>query len=227
MKDTSSTSTPKTPKNWGQRLTTWIQTMGELRRWLYTIGVIAIVCILGWIIYGVTQMAQEDEPQEIVLEDTPIDIESVRPRGELYVCTALAEDYAMRRATEMHLGMFPEKHSCVQMLKQKISFKIDLEKVRYTVDTLNVMIVEIPAPEFVASTQDSPFISDDEDYWNEALKSTNTLKKEAEQKIRKRFDTRENRTKATRYAEEALRELLRQLGYEARFAPHIETMERK
>ena len=214
-------------KGWGRRLSSFVHTAGELRRWIYSRGIIALVCILAWIIYGVTQMAREDEPEEIVLQDTPIDIESVRPKGELYVCTALAEDYATRNATEMHLGMFPERHSCVQMLKQKVSFKIDLEKVQYTVDTLNVMIVQIPEPVYVASTQDSPFMSDDEDYWNETLKSTNGLKKEAEQKIRKRFDTDENRAKATRYAEAALRELLRQLGYEARFAPHLQTETRK
>ncbi len=192
-------------------------------KWKLTIAMIAVVLVMIVVAVVVGQCSSSDEKRpEIVIEDTPIQIEDIRPKGELYVCTSLVEDYTIERRTEMHLGILPEKHSCIQILRQKISYRIDLDKVRYVPDTLNVMIVEMPPVEYTASTQSSPFISDDEDYWIKELPNTNGLKAKVERQIRRRFDTDANRKKAERYAEEALSELLGKLGYEARFKPRVE-----
>lgn len=195
-----------------------------LAQWKLLFIIAASVIMLFVIIVIVERCSneQKSELENIIIEDTPIQIEDIRPRGEIYVCSSIVEDYAIDRRTEMHLGLLPEKHSCVQILRQKISYKIDLDKVRYTPDTLNVMIVELPPVEYVASTQSSPFISDDEDFWIKELPSTNHLKAKVERQIRRRFDTDANRKKAERYAEEALAELLGKLGYEVRFTPRIE-----
>ncbi|MCD8235781.1 MAG: hypothetical protein LUD00_03825 [Prevotellaceae bacterium] len=192
-------------------------------RW--KLAVIMTVVVLTAIVTAVAVMrcgSSEEKRPEIVIEETPIQIEDIRPKGELYVCTSLVEDYTIERRTEMHLGILPEKHSCIQILRQKISYRIDLDKVRYIPDTLNVMIVEMPPVEYTASTQSSPFLSDDEDYWIKELPNTNGLKAKVERQIRRRFDTDANRKKAERYAEEALSELLDKLGYEARFKPRVE-----
>lgn len=192
-------------------------------KWNLAIVMVVVVLVMIMVAVVVGQCGSSDEKRsEIVIEDTPIQIEDIRPKGELYVCTSLVEDYTIERRTEMHLGILPEKHSCIQILRQKISYRIDLDKVRYVPDTLNVMIVEMPPVEYTASTQSSPFISDDEDYWIKELPNTNGLKAKVERQIRRRFDTDANRKKAERYAEEALSELLGKLGYEARFKPRVE-----
>jgi len=194
-----------------------------MQRWLLTATVVAIAALLGILLYTLWNTLRSDgHAHEVTLQPSIVTLEEVRPRGELYVCTAVVEDFTIRRATERHIGIFPEAHSCVQVLKQKVSFKIDLEKVRYTPDTLNVLLVEMPSVEYVASTQDSPFLSDDEDFWEENLPSTNGMKREVETKIRRRFDTEANRRKALRYAEAAISDLLWKLGYEARFTPTVD-----
>jgi hypothetical protein len=65
-------------------------------------------------------------------------------------------------------------------------------------------------------------MSDDESFWEKELPSTNGLKRKVEEKIRKRYDTAENRKRANKYAEEAVSAMLMQMGYEVRFTPKIE-----
>ena len=192
-------------------------------QWLHFLFLIIIGGAIGLAIYGVkTWVDALNNPQEIVIEDSPVAIESVRPKGELYVSSAIVEDYVTLQRTEKHLGLIPEEHSCVQILKQKVSFKIDLDKIVYTPDTLNRLIVTLPDVEYVASTQNTPFMSDDESFWEKELPSTNGLKRKVEEKIRKRYDTAENRKRANKYAEEAVTAMLMQMGYEVRFTPKIE-----
>ena len=192
-------------------------------QWIHLLFLIVIGGLIGLAIYGVKTWVDElKNPKEIAIEKSPISIESVRPKGELYLSSAIVEDYVTLRRTEKHLGLIPEEHSCVQILKQKVSFKIDLDKIIYKPDTLNVIIVTLPDPEYVASTQNTPFMSDDESFWEKELPSTNGLKRKVEEKIRKRYDTAENRKRANKYAEEAVSAMLKQMGYEVRFTPKIE-----
>lgn len=188
------------------------------------IGIIILIAATVIITLIVVQKCSEEkiEKKDIVIENTPIQIEDVRPRGEIYVCSSIIEDFTTEKRTEKHLGLFPEEHSCVQILRQKVSYKIDLNKITYTPDTLNIMIVDLPDVEYVASTQKSPFMSDDEEYWIKEMPNTNALKRRVAKQIQKRFDTLENRKKAEKYAQDAVRELLKKLGYEARFTPKIE-----
>ena len=192
-------------------------------QWIHLLFLIVIGGLIGLAIYGVKTWVDElKNPKEIALEKSPISIESVRPKGELYLSSAIVEDYVTLRRTEKHLGVIPEEHSCVQILKQKVSFKIDLDKIIYKPDTLNVIIVTLPDPEYVASTQNTPFMSDDESFWEKELPSTNGLKQKVEEKIRKRYDTAQNRKRANKYAEEVVSAMLMQMGYEVRFTPKIE-----
>ena len=207
----------KDNNNW---MSSGLQNTGQ---WIHLLFLIVIGGLIGLAIYGVKTWVDElKNPKEIAIEKSPISIESVRPKGELYLSSAIVEDYVTLRRTEKHLGLIPEEHSCVQILKQKVSFKIDLDKIIYKPDTLNVIIVTLPDPEYVASTQNTPFMSDDESFWEKELPSTNGLKRKVEEKIRKRYDTAENRKRANKYAEEAVSAMLKQMGYEVRFTPKIE-----
>lgn len=180
------------------------------------IVVIIILSAIAIIISKIVFNSKTDNP-EVAIEDTPILIESVKPEGELYVCTSIMEEYVRREKTEKHLGVIPEKHTLVQIVRQKCSYIIDLDKIKYEQTSSDTVYVHLPELEYVASTQDSPFISDDESYWIKEMPNTNALKSEAERKIRKSFETPENKKKANLYAEAAVGQLLKQLGFNAIF----------
>ena len=161
---------------------------------------------------------EEDEEMQIPVEETIASIEDVRLRGELYVCSAMMEDYTLQQATERNLLWADEVHSCVQTMTQKCSYKIDLDKVEYLADdSAKTVYVKLPAIEYVAMTQSSSFLSDDSNYWSKHLPNTNALKRKVEAQIKRRFDTSGNRRKAERYAEDAISGMLGKLGYETEF----------
>lgn len=188
-------------------------------------GVIAVgmLCLMGGLTLWIVERCKGERPV-LVLEDTIASIEEVRPRGEIYVCSAVIEDYVMKRETERHLLMGTKEHSCVQTMTQKCSYVIDLDKVEYTmVDSLRMVWIKLPPLTYVASTQSASFVSDDSNYWAENLPNTNEMKRSVEEQIRRRFDTAENRRKAERYAEDAIETVMRKLGLEVEFVKSIES----
>lgn len=183
-------------------------------------GVVACVIILVLFLW-------KGRNDELPLEPTGNSILQIMPRNEMYVATAVIEDFTTRQQTEYHMGIFPEKHSCVQTLRQKVSYRIDLSKVKYEIEETTsqpgsnkprTVLVTMVLPEYTASTIGSSFISDDEGYWKEAMPSNNDMKKQVERQIRELFDTQQNREKALIYAEEAISHILMQLGYQAEFS---------
>lgn len=170
----------------------------------------------------VTKRCVEQREETLLMEETMASIEDVRPRGEIYVCSAMIEDYTTKRATERNLIFPDEEHSCVQTMRQKCSYKIDLDKVVYLRDdSLALVYVKLPPVEYVASTQSSTFLSDDSNYWAEHLPNTNEMKKKVEAQIKRRFDTPSNRRQAERYAEDAITEVMSKLGYEVEFVREL------
>ena len=127
------------------------------------------------------------------------------PQQQLYVSTAVIEDYTTEHATEYHLGFFPEDQR-----------QVDLRD--GTNDSKRVMVI-MPELIYTASTQSVDFMSDDETFWAQQRPSTTDMKQRVEQQIRHRIDTPEARRKANLYAQEAISALLKQMGYEADFQP--------
>ena len=164
---------------------------------------------------------------DLQIEPTPAVITSVMPRSELYVATAMVEDFVSQQATERHLGIFKEEHSCMLIMRQKVSYRVNLNEVEYEVTDLHHVRVRLPEVEYVASTVSTSFISDDEAYWARSMPSTTPMKQKVEQQIRSRFDTPENRSKALRSAQEAVAHILSQIGYEAEFVPQFISEERE
>lgn len=192
-----------------------------MRDWLTNKKLAGILIGLALSIIMITltrHCTEEDEEMPIPVEETIASIEDVRLRGELYVCSAMMEDYTLQQATERNLLWADEVHSCVQTMTQKCSYKIDLDKVEYLADdSAKTVYVKLPAIEYVAMTQSSSFLSDDSNYWSEHLPNTNALKRKVEAQIKRRFDTSGNRRKAERYAEDAISGMLGKLGYETEF----------
>ena len=184
---------------------------------LFNFYIATIVAVVVVMVIVLLSKCMQSSDGTISIEPTPNEIQRMMPQNELYVATALIEDYTTMQQTEYHLGVFPEEHSCVQILRQKVSYRLDLSKVEYTPKENRIMEVRMPELAYTASTQASLFISDDETYWSEALPSTNELRRKVEQQIRTQFDTPENRQKAILYAQEAIIHILSQLGYQAEF----------
>lgn len=184
-----------------------------------------MVCVVVVGIVGAVLIKRcvEQRKEMIPMEETMASIEEIRPRGEIYVCSAMMEDFTLQRATEQNFIMPDEEHSCVQTMTQKCSYVIDLDKVEYeAVDSIKTIYVKLPDVEYVATTQSTSFLSDDGNYWAEHLPNTNAMKRKVEGQIKRRFDTPSNRRKAERFAEDAIREVLRKLGYETEFVRSLE-----
>ena len=185
------------------------------RGWIILACVVVVGILMTLLIRRCVQQADD---RTLPMEETMASIEEVRPRGEIYVCSAMIEDYTTKQATEHNLIFPDEEHSCVQTMRQKCSYKIDLDKVVYQRDdSLELVYVKLPPIEYVASTQSSTFLSDDSNYWAEHLPNTNEMKKKVEAQIKRRFDTPNNRRQAERYAEDAISEVMSKLGYEVEF----------
>ncbi len=191
-------------------------------------GTITVVCMsaLSIIATMVTKRCVEQrEKESLPMEETMASIEEVRLRGELYVCSAMIEDYTMKRTTEENIFWTDDEHSCVQTMTQKCSYKINMDKVEYMpVDSTKTIHVKLPPVEYVATTQSSSFLSDDSNFWAEHLPNTNAMKRKVEEQIKRRFDTAENRRTAERFAEDAISEVIGKLGYNVEF---VRTLERK
>lgn len=190
-------------------------------------GLVALVCVVVLGIVGTVLIKRcgKGSREEIPMEETMASIEEIRPRGEIYVCSALMEDFTTQRAMEENLFWADEEHSCVQTMTQKCSYKIDLDKVEYLAeDSTKTIYVKLPDVEYVATTQSTAFLSDDGNFWADHLPNTNAMKRKVEGQIKKRFDTPSNRRKAERYAEDAISEVMRKLGYEVEF---VKTLERR
>lgn len=181
---------------------------------------VAVVCIAAIVF---TNKCQRTDDEALPMEKTMASIEEVRLRGEIYVCSAMIEDYTTKQQTEVNLLWANEEHSCVQTLRQRCSYKVDLDKVKYEADdSARVVLVTLPMVEYVATTQSSSFLSDDPEYWAEHLPNTNAMKRKVEEQIRRRFDTPSNRRKAERYAEDAISEVMGKMGYEVEFVRTLE-----
>lgn len=187
------------------------------------IGVLALafIALAAYLIKSCLPQ-EEGERERLPLEDTSSIIESVRPKGELYLYSLVAEDFVTKQETERHALLFPEEHSCVQVVQQKISFVLDLDEIKYVPDSGKVVLVQLPDIKYVASTQDSRFMSDDEDYWR--TRNTDPLKRAVESKLKKKYDTPKIRKQAKANAQKTVGELLAKFGFEAKFVS--ETIER-
>lgn len=193
------------------------------KRWILTVTSLCLVFVAG-IVVTLAVASGKEEVKEIEIEPTPIEIENIRPRGEIVVCSSVLEDYASMKKTDTAMGLFKTEHVCAQLLTQKCCYKIDLDKVEYSKeDSTNIVWVKLPEPEYNAYTQNSDFISDDEEFWIEALPSTNNLKRKVSKQIEQRFCTPTNKRKAERYAEDVVSKVMKNLGYEVEFVRTIET----
>jgi len=188
-------------------------------------AIIVILAIAG--VSLLSKFTHRQDTDEITLKDTPTVIESTRPIGILYLYTAVTEDYDKgsfwgsgvgSSLLGKNNGLFKKKHDCVQIIRQQVSLTIDLDKVKYTPsDSSDTVYVEMPDVAFTQSTLGSWFTSDDEDEEGAVQFDAKPMIKRAEQKIKNRYNTPENRSKAEDKARQTIADFLKQCGKTAVF----------
>lgn len=174
-----------------------------------------------------SRLTHRQDADDITLKNTPAVIEATRPIGILYLYTTVTEDYAKDSFYGSGIGstvlgkdngLFKKRHDCVQILKQQVSLTMDLDKVRYEPsENSDTVFVCLPDVEFSQSTLSSWFKSDDEDEERAVQYNAKPLIQRVENKIRTRYNTPENRTKAEAKAKETITDFLKQCGKTAVF----------
>ena len=196
-----------------------------MKRKPFIYAIIIILLIAGVVLWS--RLAHQEGSDEISLKDTPAVIEASRPIGILYLYTTVTEDYAKDAFYGSGIGssvlgkdngLFKKKHDCVQILKQQVSLTMNLDKVRYEPkENSDTVLVCLPDVEFTQSTISSWFKSDDEDEESAVQYDAKPLIQKVERKIKTRYNTPENRSKAEEKAKKTISDFLKQCGKVAVF----------
>ena len=161
-----------------------------------------IVLCIGTIGYiAVKYLNANSQEEEIKLARTPINILDVKPIGTLYLYTTEVEDFKIDVIEAP--GVFSEDYlKCVQILREQLNWVIDLNKVKYEVDsTSNNVFITLPPIEFKMSHHGEWF-------YNEGSEQSNydsrMLKKQIVKKIEKKYMNKESMEKAQSRAIEVI-----------------------
>lgn len=161
-----------------------------------------IVLCIGTIGYiAVKYLNANSQEEEIKLARTPINILDVKPIGTLYLYTTEVEDFKIDVIEAP--GVFSEDYlKCVQILREQLNWVIDLNKVKYEVDsTSNNVFITLPPIEFKMSHHGEWF-------YNEGSEQSNydsrMLKKQIVKKIEKKYMNEESMEKAQSRAIEVI-----------------------
>lgn len=187
---------------------------------------IVIVLLIAGVVL-LSRLAHQKTPDEMTLRDTPTVIESTRPIGILYLYTTVTEDYAKDSFYGSGIGssvlgkdngLFKKRHDCVQILRQQVSLTLDMDNVQYRPkENSDTVFVCLPDVQFTQSTLSAWFKSDSESEENAVQYDAKPLIQRVEKKIKNRYDTPENRTKAEAKAKQTLSDFLKQYGKVAVF----------
>lgn len=186
-----------------------------------------IIILLVAAVALVSKIKHKADTEELALKDTPAVIEATRPIGTLYLYSTVTEDYAKESFWGSGIGssvlgkdngLFKKKHDCVQVLRQKVSMTMDMDKVQYhVVENTDTVLVCLPDVEFTQSTVSAWFKSDSESEENAVQYDSKPLIQRVERKIKARYDTPENRCKAEEKAKQVIGDFLAQCGKVAVF----------
>lgn len=144
--------------------------------------------------------SSEQGKDTIILKPTPTEIYSIVKKQDLYVCNAIMEEYELENKTEgVFLGLFPDKkHKRAVSVRKKCAYKIELGSVKFRIiDLEKTIYVKMPnvvyeSEEYVDRVRT---LCDDPDFWENY--DYNEAAKKALKNIDQKFDTEENRKKAS------------------------------
>lgn len=181
------------------------------------LGLIAILLIFHATRYFVKKYTSTQiPPVGMSIASTPAMVENIRPVGELYLFTAITEDVAkdtFMGSGFLGTGLWAKKHLCLQLLRQQVSFTMDMSKVKYETDSItNTLRITLPEPKFVQSTIYSWFKSDNENEEGAVGYDASPLIDKIEARIRHRYNTPQNRAAAIKNAQDILTSIFEPCG---------------
>lgn len=108
--------------------------------------VMLFVLTVGYV--GIRYLEHHAKHLDMEIAATPIDILEVKPVGKLYVYTTEMEDYYMDVVE--NVGLFTKDYlRCAQIVRQQISWVVDLDQVEYSVvENSDTVHVKMPRPRF-------------------------------------------------------------------------------
>jgi len=170
--------------------------------------IVRLMCVLAAIYFVVRCIDAGSQDDDIVIKETPVVIESIKPIGELYAYTAITEDFAIDNVEK--IGFFSRNYyKAVQTLRMQVSYIIDLDSVDYLPQQgTDTVLVRLPRPRYVQSGQGGNFLCEIEADDYDAAKAIGIV----EQKIKSKYDTPDNRAKALAHAKEVLTTFVLQCG---------------
>jgi len=173
---------------------------------------IMLVCTFGYIAFR--YLEYNSDSSDIIIADTPVNILDVRPTGELYVLTTEVEDYYID-VIEDATWDGKDYLKCVQILREQISWVIDLEKVEYdTIPGTDSVNITMPKPEFKLSPHGEWFYQQGPE---KAKYNANGLKEIVSTKIKNEYYKKENEDAARQKAQEIIGSFVKQCKKEPIF----------
>ena len=186
-----------------------------MKKIVYIIGLVVIAAAIVFI--GLN--CSGGKTNEDIFEDTPINVQSVDLKGELYVYSEILEDFMVEKKGEQRfLNLMNKDHVRVVVRSWRVSYVLDLEKVQTSYDDKTVT-VKLPEIEIKKSEQPisngKAYICDDDDFWD---KQPDNLVAKLQQKVEKRFDSLEKKQTANQRAKDFVKMLFESAGFAVVFA---------
>ena len=149
-----------------------------------------------------------DDASELPLEPTAAVIEDIKPIGELYVLTAITEDFEIDVMEDR--GFFITSYpKCIQILRQQVSFVLNLDSVDYVPrEGTDTVVVRLPQLTFVQSNKGGQFLCEAERSDYDAARLIGMV----ERTIKRKYATAQNYERAMANARQVLDAFVRQAG---------------
>ena len=195
--------------------------------WMDKLGsFVKLLCLLAAVYFVVRCIDAQENADDLQIEATAPSLKSIKPIGELYVFSAITEEFTIDNVEKV--GFFSRKfYKAVQILRMQVSYVLDMDSVEYifpenpeagnpNTESANrnsgndTVLIRLPQPRYVQTTQGSRFLCEVEvpAEQHNAEKSLNIL----EAKVRSKYDTEANRRQAMTHAREVIASFVQQCG---------------
>ena len=168
-----------------------------------------ILACLAALLYFVNRCSDfYDSPDDIKIEPTAAVIEDIKPIGELYVLTAITEDFEIDVMEDR--GFFITTYpKCIQILRQQVSFVLNLDSVDYVPrEGTDTVVVRLPQLTFVQSSKGGQFFCEAERSDYDAARLIGLV----EHTIKRKYATAQNYERAMANARQILDAFVHQTG---------------
>ena len=171
-------------------------------------SIVKLACFLAVVYVVVRYIDARQEEDDVSVQPTAAVIEDIRPLGELYVCTAITEDFTIDNIEKA--GFFTRNYyKAVQTMRMQVSFVMDLDSVDYVpLEGSDTVLVRLPQLRYVQAAQGGRLLCEVETSDYDAARAIRIV----EYKIKSKYNTPDNRQKAMNRVRDVLGSFVRQCG---------------